>query len=131
MALRGIRGATTADANESETIVAATQQLLEEMIRVNSIDPEEVALAYFTTTVDLNEQFPALAARRLGWSHVPLLCGHEMEVPTSNPLSIERCIRVVILYNTERPASQMQFVYQRGALAIRHEVEQMRDALKR
>jgi chorismate mutase len=111
MATRGIRGATTCEENSREAILAATDELLRLLIEANELDAAEIASAIFTTTVDLNAEFPALAARRLGWGDVPLLCGHEMTVPGS----ISGCIRVLIHYNTEKSAAEMRDVYIRGA----------------
>ena len=81
MVCRGIRGATTADDNSRDAILAATRQLLALMIRQNEIRAEDVTSATFTTTADLDAEFPALAARQLGWLDVPLLCTHEIGVP--------------------------------------------------
>jgi len=100
---RGIRGATTAEANTKEAIVEATLELLSELVQANSIDLEMVAAAFLTTTQDLNAEFPAVAARKAGWNKIALLCGHEMVVPDS----MQRCIRVLILLNTEKKSSEM------------------------
>ena len=86
--MRGIRGATTAASNDAEAIVDATAELLQQLITLNELDPDEVAFAYFTTTRDLDAEFPALAARRMGWTSVPLLCGNDMVVPGPNPRSV-------------------------------------------
>ena len=83
MACRGVRGATTVERNDREEILTATRQLLALMVRRNGIDKLDVASAIFTTTPDLDAEFPALAARQLGWLDVPLLCGHELSVPGS------------------------------------------------
>ncbi len=123
MPVRGIRGATTADGNTAEAIVEATAELLVELIRLNSVDRTEVCFAYFTTTLDLDAEFPALAARRLGWTAVPLLCGNDMVVPGPNPRSVPRCIRILLLYNTERAQSDMRSAYLRGAQAIRADLD--------
>jgi chorismate mutase len=123
MPVRGIRGATTADGNTAEAIVEATAELLVELIRLNSVDRTEVCFAYFTTTLDLDAEFPALAARRLGWTGVPLLCGNDMVVPGPNPRSVPRCIRILLLYNTERAQSEMRSAYLRGAQAIRADLD--------
>ncbi len=128
MVVRGIRGATTAEADSEAAIVEATTEMLECIIAKNGIRPEDVAAAWFTTTRDLIAEFPAIAARRLGWTGVPLLCGHEMEVPEQNPRSIPRCIRVLVLVNTERAASEMQFVYLRGAEAIKRDRDVQSDS---
>ena len=74
---RGIRGATSVAANTKEDILAATQELLLEMIESNQVEKEAVACMFFTTTPDLNAGFPALAARQLGWTETALLCGQE------------------------------------------------------
>lgn len=126
MAVRGIRGATTVDRDSPTEIVDATRELLSRMVELNTIVPEDVAGAFFTTTPDLRSEFPAVAARQLGWVDVPLICGHEMDVPLSNPRSIERCIRVMILINTELEQPAMQFVYMRGACAIKEELDRAR-----
>jgi chorismate mutase len=129
MAVRGIRGATTVETDTEEEIVEATRELLEELISLNGIDPEEVAGAWFTTTRDLAAEFPAVAARLLGWVDVPLLCGHEMDVSGANPRSIPHCIRVLIQVNTERPASEMKFVYHRRAGVIKQDLDEHRRRL--
>lgn len=130
MPVRGIRGATTADNNTSESITEVTEELLRELIRLNDIDPLEIAFCYFTTTRDLNAEFPAYAARRLGWLDVPLLCGHDMEVRQPNPRGVPMCVRVLLLYNTPRPQSSMRFAYLRGAQAIKADLDFMRGSLK-
>jgi len=123
MPVRGIRGATTAGANTPEAIVDATRELLEELIRLNELDRDEVCFAYFTTTLDLDAEFPALAARRMGWTAVPLLCGNDMVVPGPNPRSVPRGIRILLLYNTDRAQSEMRAAYLRGAQAIRADLD--------
>jgi chorismate mutase len=129
MSLRGIRGATTAERNDPEAIVEATAELLAELVRLNQLDAEEVAFAYFTTSIDLNAEFPALAARRMGWLDVPLLCGHDMNVPQPNPRSVERCIRILILYNTDLAQRDMRHVYLCGAQSIKEDLDQLRDQI--
>lgn len=124
--VRGIRGATTVERDTPAEIVEATSELLTALIEANAIDPDEVAGAWFTTTPDLRSEFPAVAARRLGWVDVPLICGHEMDVPYDNPRSIARCVRVMILLNTDRPRAELTFRYLRGARAIQEELERAR-----
>lgn len=119
MAVRGIRGATTTEDDSAEAILEATTELLKQIAAENQLDPQEIAGAWFTTTTDLSSEFPATAARRLGWTHVPLLCAHEMQVPPTNVRSIPHCIRVLILVNTERSAAAMRFVYLRSAKNLR------------
>jgi chorismate mutase len=128
--VRGIRGATTAGANTSEAIIEATEELLLELVKLNDIDPAEVAFAYFTTTRDLNAEFPAFAARRIGWLDVPLLCGVDMDVKQPNPRGVPMCVRVLLLYNTPRPQSSMRFAYMRGAQAIKADLDYMRGSAK-
>ena len=123
MPVRGIRGATTAAENRSEAIVEATTELLAELVRLNEVERDEVCFAYFTTTLDLNAEFPALAARRMGWIGVPLLCGNDMVVPGPNPRSVPMCIRILLLYNTDRAQSEMKSAYLRGAQAIRADLD--------
>jgi chorismate mutase len=124
--VRGIRGATTAARNEAAAIVEATAELLGELVALNEIDAEEIAFAYFTTTRDLDAEFPALAARQLGWLDVPLLCGHDMDVQQPNPRGVPHCIRIALLYNTDRAQSEMRHAYLRGAEAIKQDLEAMR-----
>jgi chorismate mutase len=115
MSCRGVRGATTADANTREAILAATRQLLALMIRLNGIEPEDVASAIFSSTRDLNAEFPALAARQLGWLDVPLLCTHEIDVPGS----LGKCVRVLVNWNTEKAQSDVRHVYIKEAVRLR------------
>ncbi|MGH7763920.1 MAG: chorismate mutase [Candidatus Dormibacteraceae bacterium] len=130
MSLRGIRGATTADANTAEAITDATDELLRELVRLNDLDPMEIAFCYFTTTRDLNAEYPALAARRLGWMDVPLLCGHDMDVQLPNPRGVPMCVRILLLYNTPRPQASIRFAYLRGAQAIKADLDYLRGSLK-
>jgi chorismate mutase len=116
-ACRGIRGATTADANTREAILDATRELLTLLIEANGLHPDDIASAIFSTTPDLNAEFPAVAARALGWLDTALLCTHEMAVPGSLP----RCIRVLIHWNTTRRADEVRHVYLRGAESLRPE----------
>ena len=127
--MRGIRGATTAAGNDADAIVEATEELLRDLVALNQLDVEEIALAYFTATPDLDAEFPALAARRLGWLEVPLLCGHEMTVRQPNPRGVPLCVRVLLLYNTDRPQREMRHAYLRGAGAIKQDLDAMRSHL--
>ncbi len=129
MPVRGIRGATTAAGNDADAIVEATEELLRELVALNQLDVEEIALAYFTATPDLDAEFPALAARRLGWLEVPLLCGHEMTVRQPNSRGVPLCVRVLLLYNTDRRQREMRHAYLRGASAIKEDLDAMRSQL--
>jgi chorismate mutase len=113
--VRGVRGATTADENSREAILAATRELLSLMIEANGVDPEDVASAIFTTTIDLNADYPALAARALGWHDVALMCMHEMNVPHG----VKQCIRILLHWNTAVAACDVQHVYIKGAVNLR------------
>ncbi len=112
---RGVRGATTADENSRDAILTATRQLLALVIRTNGIRSEDVASVIFTTTQDLDAEFPALAARQLGWLDVPLLCTHEISVPGS----LKRCIRVLVHWNTEKSQREIRHIYVKGAERLR------------
>ena len=113
--VRGVRGATTADANTREAILSATHELLYLMIEANDIRPDDVASAIFTTTIDLNADYPALAARALGWHDVALMCMHEMDVPHG----VKQCIRILLHWNTDVAAQEVKHVYLRGAVNLR------------
>lgn len=117
LSCRGIRGATTADANTREAILEATRDLLIRLIAVNDLHPANIVSAIFSTTADLNAEFPAVAARELGWLDTALLCTHEMAVPGS----LQRCIRVLIHANTSRQANEIVHVYIREAHVLRPE----------
>ncbi len=116
MATRGIRGATTVDANAAEAIKERTLELLGILVASNGIRPEDLASATFTVTADLDAEFPALAARSLpGWDEVPLLCAREIPVKGS----LERCIRVLLHWNTERLQREVRHAFLRGARRLR------------
>jgi len=121
MQCRGVRGATTADANSRDEILTATRQLLALMIRLNDIQPEDVASAVFSATRDLNAEFPALAARQLGWLDVPLLCTNEMDVPGS----LSQCIRVLVNWNTQRSQTDITHVYIKKAVRLRPDLSKL------
>jgi len=115
MICRGVRGATTVTNNDREEILAATRQLVALLVRRNGIESVDVASATFTTTPDLTAEFPALAARQLGWLDVPMLCGHEIAVPGS----LQKCIRVLVNWNTDKPQNEIQHIYIRDAVRLR------------
>ncbi len=112
----GIRGATTADSDTRESILDATEELLRELSAANAIDQEDLATAIFTVTPDLTAAFPAEVARvRLQWTDGAYLSATEIPVPDAP----ERCIRVLLLVNTDRTRDEMQHVYLRGAAGLR------------
>jgi chorismate mutase len=116
MAVRGIRGATTVESNSREAILDAAGELLGEIIRLNGVSKEDVASAYFTTTPDLNAEFPAVVARNnFGWTNIALMCGHEMDVPGS----LRMCLRILLHVNSDRSQDEICHVYLRGASVLR------------
>jgi chorismate mutase len=118
---RGIRGATTVEANTREAILEGTRELLLQIIEANGLRMEDVGSAIFTTTPDLNAEFPALAARQLGWHDVALMCAHEMSVPEA----LGRCVRVLIHWNTPKLQHEIVHIYTKGAANLRPERGQM------
>ena len=114
--VRGIRGATTADSNDREAILDATRELLEELVQANEINTDDIASVTFSTTKDLDAEFPAVAARvQLGWTHVAMMCSHEMDVPGGQ----ERCVRVMILVNTDKNPQELNHIYLGEAAYLR------------
>ncbi len=123
MAIRGVRGATQAEANESESIWAATRELLEAILEANPlIQVEEIASAFFTVTDDLDANYPAYAARTMGWDHVPMLCAREIPVPGG----MGRVIRVLLHWNTSQPQLAIQHVYLGETLRLRPDLAAIR-----
>jgi chorismate mutase len=118
--VRGIRGAITADADTTEGILDATQRLLTAIVEANRIATKDIASVLFTVTPDLKAQFPAAAARRMGWTLVPLLNFTEIAVPGG----LERCIRVLLHLNTTLGQAEIVHVYLEGARALRPDLEQ-------
>jgi chorismate mutase len=114
--LRALRGAITVDANDADAILVATEELLNELIARNALEPERMVSCIFTCTADLDAAFPAEAARRLGLSSVPLLCAREIDVPGSLP----RVIRVLVHCYAEGEA---RHVYLREAASLRRDLE--------
>ena len=115
MPVRGIRGAITTKDNTPESIRDSTRELLLAIIAANQVDAADVASAWFTTSPDLNADYPAAAARALGWTDVALMCSHEMNVPHG----LKKCIRILIHWNTDRPASAIQHIYLGDAANLR------------
>ncbi|GCE16836.1 chorismate mutase [Dictyobacter kobayashii] len=115
MYCRGIRGATTIEHNDREEILAATRELLELLIEKNDLKVEDIVSAIFSLTADLDAEFPAVAARGLGWTETALMCTREIPVPNS----LQKCIRVLIHVNTTRNAQEIQHVYLKEAVNLR------------
>ncbi|OGB90528.1 chorismate mutase [candidate division WOR-1 bacterium RIFCSPHIGHO2_01_FULL_53_15] len=115
MAIRGIRGATSVASNNKEGISAATKELLAALVRENELAIGDIASALFSSTAGLNAEFPAVAARELGWNDTPLLCMQEIDVPGS----LKNCIRVLLHVNTDKSQKEMKHVYLREAVNLR------------
>ena len=115
MAARGIRGATTVERNDREEILRATRELLEVVVRLNGLRPDDIAYVWFTVTPDLDAEFPAFAARELGWTDVPLMCGQEIPVPGA----MARCIRVLIDWNTGKSQREVRHAFLHRAKELR------------
>ena len=113
--LRGLRGATTAAANTSEAILEATEELLSALQQANGFAPEDVESAIFTSSPDLTAEYPARAARGLGWTDVPLLGTAEVGDPSGLP----RCVRVLLHFYTTKSQRSLKHMYLRGAAKLR------------
>ena len=119
MKVRGIRGAITVAENTSGAILEATSELLQEMIEANAIETDDIVSIFFTLTDDLDAEFPAVAARDLGMSEVPLLCSREVPVKGS----IASCIRVLMQINTDKEQSRIKHKYLRDARKLRPDLD--------
>lgn len=118
MALRAFRGAVQVDHDERDEIHSATAELVAEVLKRNELDNDDLVCIYFTATPDLTADFPAYAARQMGFTDVPLMCSVEMAVPNSMP----RVVRLMALANTERARGEVKHVYLRGAQALRRDL---------
>jgi len=116
MTTRGIRGATTIDSDSTENVISAVHEMLDAILLSNpDLITDDIASAIFTTTDDIVSTFPALAARKMGWDRVPMMSAHEIHVPDSLPL----CIRVLILWNTDKKQISIEHIYLRDAVNLR------------
>lgn len=120
MAVRGIRGATTVESNSREQIISRTLEMLQSLVSENDVSPEDIASAVFSVTEDLDAEFPAVAARKMGWIYTPLFCTREIPVPGS----LNRCIRVLIHVNSEKRQDEMLHLYLHEAEKLRPDLEQ-------
>ena len=118
MAVRGIRGAVQVPENSAEAISTATKELLRAMVEANGLETESIASAFFTVTTDLNADYPASAARAMGWSQVPLLDAQEIEVPGTMP----RVVRVLLHVETARSQAEIQHIYLGAAAKLRKDI---------
>jgi len=108
------------DANDRDQILEATAELVGEVMSRNGLTTDDVISVIFTATPDLNAEFPALAARKLGFTDVPLMCASELDVPHALP----RVVRLMAHIETDKPRSEMQHVYLRGATVLRLDIAQ-------
>lgn len=121
MGVRGVRGAITVSENTQDAILAGTAQMLEEIIKLNSMEAEEVASVILTVTPDLNAAFPAKAVRAIdGWDLVPLMCSTEIPVPGS----LEKCVRALVLFNTDKSLGEIHHVFLGGASILRPDLHE-------
>jgi chorismate mutase len=118
--VRAIRGAVQIDADDSDLILEGTTELVSEVMSRNSLITDDVISVLFTVTPDLTAEFPALAARKLGFHDVPLICATEIPVPGAMP----RVVRLMAHVDTPRPRAEIQHVYLRGAAALRLDIAQ-------
>src|SRR5580693_3773598 len=120
VAVRAVRGAVQVDANERAAILEGTAELVTEVMGRNQLSTDQVISVIFSATDDLDAEFPALAARKLGFQEVPLLCCREISVPGSLPL----VVRLMMHVETDLARAQVQHVYLRGAAALRLDIAQ-------
>lgn len=120
MTVRAIRGAIQVDADSRDAILEGTAELVTAVMTRNDLTPDDVISVLFTVTHDLTAEFPALAARKLGFHAVPLMCA--MEIPVAHALP--RVVRLMAHAETDRPRDQIQHVYLRGAVSLRQDIAQ-------
>jgi chorismate mutase len=120
LAVRAVRGAVQVGGNDRAEILAGTAELVTEVMTRNDLSTDDVISVVFTATPDLTAEFPALAARKLGFQEVPLLCASEIDVPGAMP----RVVRLMMYIETDKPRSAVQHVYLRGAAALRLDIAQ-------
>lgn len=120
MALRAIRGAVTLERDERAHLHERTHELVEALLRGNDITPDDIVSALFTCTPDIVSDFPAAAARELGFGAVPLMCAQEMAVPGALPL----VVRVMMHIETDRSRDAIQHVYLHQAVSLRRDLAQ-------
>lgn len=113
--VRAVRGATTVEINNTDEIIRETEELLKKIIEENSIETDDIISVFFSVTKDLDAVFPAVAARRLGWTNIALMCTNEIDVPGS----LEKCIRVLIHFNTNKKNEEMKYIYMKRAKSLR------------
>lgn len=114
-----LRGATTVVSNTEQEILEATAELLEKMTEQNGIAADDIISVIFSTTTDLNAAFPAVAARRIGWTQTAMMSTNEIDVPGS----LRKCIRVMMHINTEKRKEDLKYIYLKDARSLRPDLE--------
>ena len=118
--VRGLRGATTVERDEAQTVLEATEALVVEMAEANRISPKDIISVLISTTPDVTSVFPAKAVRSIeGWTYVPVMCTHEMNVPDAMPL----CVRALMHVNTDIPQRFIKHIYQNEAVKLRPDLQ--------
>lgn len=117
---RGFRGATTVEENDAEEMLAETERVLLQMVEANGIEPHTISHVFFSVSADLNAAFPAKAAREIpGWTHVPVMCMQEIDVPRS----LEKCIRIMLIAETSLKQEDVQHVFLNNAVRLRPDLQ--------
>jgi chorismate mutase len=116
--IRGVRGATTVESNDCKVITERTAELLQRMVAENNLQTEDIGAVIFSSTADINSSFPAVGARSIGWTDVPLFGTQEID----NPSGVPRCIRILILWNTDLSQKSIHHVYLREAVVLRQDI---------
>jgi chorismate mutase len=118
--VRAVRGAIQVDGDDRDSILAGTTELMTAVMERNRLSTDDMISVIFTATPDLTAEFPALAARKLGFHDVPLLCATEIDVPGALP----RVVRLMAHVNTDKSRQDIEHVYLRGAVALRVDIAQ-------
>jgi chorismate mutase len=118
LSVRGLRGATTVDADTVPQVTERSQELMRELMTRNDLAEDDIISVLFTATADVTSIFPATAIREIGFGSVPLLCAAEIAVPGSMP----KCIRVLMHVSTPRSRDAMHHVYLHGAQGLRDDL---------
>ncbi|GAF65293.1 chorismate mutase [Alkalihalobacillus trypoxylicola] len=114
--VRGIRGATTVKEDREDEILKETEYMVQQLVKENEVNPEDVAQVLITVTDDISSTFPAKALRRFPeWKYVPVMCAREIAVPNS----LEKCIRIMVTVNSQTPQEQINHIYLNNAVQLR------------
>lgn len=120
LTVRGIRGATTVTHDDGDAVLVATEALVREMAIENKVAPEDIISVLISTTTDIKSAFPAKAVRSIdGWTYVPVMCTHEMDVPGAMPF----CIRILMHANTSIIQKEIHHIYQNEAIKLRPDLQ--------